>query len=127
VSTNLNRDIADRLCDESVEDRDLSETDVFRALGYEVKPTRRGPYKRGLDSPRWTSLSRPFWSLEDARRLVEDHAPGASVELSWGGAGGAMCTLRARGPGRGSSARALAPTPQRALVAALLLLLGGEP
>jgi hypothetical protein len=125
VSTNLNRDIADRLCDESVEDRDVDVADVFRALGYEVKPTRRGPYKRGLDSPRWTSLSRPLWSLEDARRLVEDHAPQASVELSWGGEGGAMCRLRV--PGRGSSTRALAPTPQRALVAALLLLLGGEP
>jgi hypothetical protein len=114
------RDLTDRLCDASVDDRDVSTSDIFRALGYEVRSTKRGPYKRGLDSPRWTSLSRPLWSLEDARRLVDSHAPWLTVELAWSPGGEATCRVSGPALERRSF---LAPTPHRALVATLLVAL----
>jgi hypothetical protein len=112
--------LVDLLCDASIDDRDIDTVDIFLALGYEVTRHARGPYKRGLDSPRWTSLSRPIWSLEDARRLVDSHAPWLTVELAWSPGGEATCRVSGPALERRSF---LAPTPHRALVAALLVAL----
>jgi hypothetical protein len=103
-------------------DREL-EADVFRALGYEVARHARGWRRRGRDrdfGARWESLPRPLRSLEDALRLVDRHAPGAAVELSWS-PGRARAAVRRVA---GAIGQCDAPSPGRALVAALLLALG---